>query len=329
MRALLNNRWFQAVVGLVVVIVAFVVALPRFADYDQVWSQLRSLDSAVLPALVVVGLVNLIAPSAPQCAALPGLRLDHAVATDWTTTTVTNLLPGGSALAIGLTWRMYRSFGLASEAIARSIVVTGVWDAFVKLGTPLVAIAWLATQRPVGVVLVQAAVVGAVLFVVAAGLMVAVLSGPGTSKRVGRIVERLRIFGTGWPKRLDGLRTETVTLLSGRWRSLTLWTVAGHANLFVLLVICLRAVGIDRSVLGLAPILAAFAFGRLVTAVPLTPGGLGVMEVGLVGALGAVGQAPEAEVVAAVLLFRFLTFAVPLPLGAIGWLWWTFIHRAD
>jgi len=60
-----------------------------------------------------------------------------------------------------------------------------------------------------------------------------------------------------------------------------------------------------------------------VTAIPITPGGLGVMEVDLIGALGAVGQAPEASLVAAVLLFRFATFALPIPLGALGWVWWS------
>ena len=43
----------------------------------------------------------------------------------------------------------------------------------------------------------------------------------------------------------------------------------------------------------------------------------------LVGALGTVGQAPEASVVAGVLLFRLISFALPLPLGLAGWLWWT------
>jgi uncharacterized membrane protein YbhN (UPF0104 family) len=211
---------------------------------------------------------------------------------------------------------------LTTEAITRSIVVTGVWDAFVKLGTPLVAIAWLASQRPVGPALVQAAILGSVLFLVAVGLLRVVLSGPTTARGIGRRLDRLRFLGTGWPARLDTLRTETVVLLSGRWRRLTAWTVAGHVNLYLLLVVCLRAVGVERDVLGWAPILAALAFGRLVTAVPITPGGLGVMEIGLVGALGAVGQASEASVVAAVLLFRFLTYAVPLPLGALAWVWW-------
>ena len=75
--------------------------------------------------------------------------------------------------------------------------------------------------------------------------------------------------------------------------------------------------------MSLAAILAALAFGRLVTALPLTPGGLGVMEVGLTSALLAVGDADQSAVVAAVLLFRFFTFALPIPLGALMWLFWT------
>ncbi len=306
-----------------VIAVAFLWALPRFADYGDVWSQLQSLERGVVPALVVVCLANLVAPSVSQCAALPGLTLRNALPVDWVTTTLTNLVPGGSALAIGLTWKMYRSLALSSEAITRSIVVTGVWDAFVKLGTPLIAIVWLATQRPVSFTLIQAAIIGGLLFAVAAGLGAVVLSGPGTAHRLGGLVDRLRFAGGGWPDRLNNLRRETVSLLAGRWRSLTFWTVAGHLNLFILLVLCLRAVGVDRSVLGWAPVLAAFAFGRLVTAIPITPGGLGVMEVGLIGSLGAVGQAPEASVVAAVLLFRFATFVLPIPLGALGWIWWS------
>lgn len=304
-------------------------ALPRFADYGEVWDQLQSIEQSVVPPLLLIGAANLIAPSTAQCAAIPGLRLRHAVAVDWVTSTVTNLVPGGSAIAIGLTWKMYRSLRLTTEAITRSIVVTGVFDAFVKLGTPLVAIAWLATQRPVSFTLVQAAILGAVLFAVAGGLLAVVLSGPGTARRVGRLVERVRFAGSGWQAKLDELRRETVSLLADRWHHLTIWTIAGHANLYLLLVLCLRAVGVERSVLGWAPILAAFAFGRLVTAIPITPGGLGVMEVGLIGALGTVGDAAEASLVAAVLLFRFATFVLPIPLGVASWIWWSLRTTAD
>lgn len=314
---------FQGIVGAAVALTAFAFALPRFAGYGEVWTAITDLDRHLVPPLVIVATANLVAPSLAQMAALPGLRLGPAVAVDWTTSTVTNLLPGGSALAVGLTWSMYRSLGSTGAAIARSVVVTGVWDTLVKLGTPLPAVLWLATQRPVGPVLVQAGVLGGILFVVAAGLGAAVLAGPAPAGAIGRLLDRLPAVGTGWPERLDRLRVDTLGLLRHRGPALTAATVLGHANLYLLLVVCLRAVGVERSVLGLAPILAAFAFGRLVTAVPLTPGGLGVLEVGLVGALTAAGDAPDGPVVAAVLLFRFCSFALPLPLGLAGWLWWS------
>ncbi len=323
-----RSRWFRAAIATVVVAVCYGWVLPAFASYgdvlDQLGPRLGSIPVATATVLAVVTAANLVAPSMSQIAVLPSLSLRRAVWADWASSAVTNLLPGGSALAIGLTWSMYRSFGLTTTAIARSVVVTGVWDALVKLGTPMLALAWLSTQRPVSPTLVQAALVGAVLFAIAAVLTVTLLAGPGPATAIGRLVDRLPVLGHGWSRRLNDLRTETIELLGQRGRGLTLWTVAGHANLFVLLVVCLRVVGVERSVLGWAPVLAAFAFGRLVTAIPVTPGGLGVMEVGLTGALGAVGRADTALVVAAVLLFRLLTFALPTALGAIGFLWWQF-----
>ena len=326
----------RSAAGLVIAITCYGLLLPAFAPYGDVIDQLRPAGTRLgaggttLLALVVVA--NLTSPSLSQLAALPGLTLPRAMWADWSTTTVTNLIPGGSALAIGLIWAMYRSFGLAREAVARSIVVTGVGDILIKLGSPLPALLWLGTQRPVGPALARAATVGGVLFAVAVTLVGVVVSGPATGARLGRLLDRLPVIGTGWPARLEELRVDTRSLLGSRGWALAAATVAGHANLYLLLVLCLRAVGVDRSTLGWAPILAAFAFGRLVTALPVTPGGLGVMEVGLTGALGAVGSAPTAALVAGVLLFRAISFALPLPLGAAGLLLWnirgpTMSHR--
>ena len=274
----------------------------------------------MLLGLVVA--VNLVSPSLSQLAALPGLTPARAVWADWSTTAVTNLVPGGSALSIGLIWAMYRSFGLARAAIARSIVVTGVGDLLVKLGAPLPALVWLGSQRPVTATLARAAAIGALLFAAAVALTAVVVAGPMVAEHLGRLLDRLPIPGRNWPERLHELRGDTISLLRERGWVLAAATVAGHANLYLLLVLCLRAVGVDRATLGWAPVLAAFAFGRLVTALPITPGGLGVMEVGLTGALSAVGSASPAALVAAVLLFRAFSFALPLPLGAAGLVWW-------
>jgi hypothetical protein len=69
--------------------------------------------------------------------------------------------------------------------------------------------------------------------------------------------------------------------------------------------------------------LAAFAFIRLLTALPITPGGLGVTELGLVGILAtSAGSAASVQVTAAVLLYRAVTYLPPIPLGALACLTW-------
>ena len=65
---------------------------------------------------------------------------------------------------------------------------------------------------------------------------------------------------------------------------------------------------------------------RLLTAVPITPGGVGIVELGLSSALVGFG-AGNAEAVAAVLLYRVLTVVPTLVLGAILGLTWR-RHRA-
>lgn len=68
-------------------------------------------------------------------------------------------------------------------------------------------------------------------------------------------------------------------------------------------------------------VLAAFAFIRLVSALPITPGGLGVVELGLTAALIAAGG-DRAEVVAGVLVYRVLTYLLPIPFGALTYVAW-------
>ena len=62
--------------------------------------------------------------------------------------------------------------------------------------------------------------------------------------------------------------------------------------------------------------LAAFAFVRLLSAVPITPGGLGLVELGLTAALGSgLPDGTKNQIAAAVLLYRALTWLLPIPLG--------------
>ena len=102
--------------------------------------------------------------------------------------------------------------------------------------------------------------------------------------------------------------------------------------LWLVLLACLRGVGLSQAQVPWQTSLAAFAFVRLLTALPLTPGGLGITELGLVGTLAAgADHRVSAQVTAAVLLYRAVTYLPPIPLGAIACLIWRhapgLIHR--
>ncbi len=74
-------------------------------------------------------------------------------------------------------------------------------------------------------------------------------------------------------------------------------TLVGHLTVFLLLVVCLRVVGISGEEVSWIEAFAAWALIRILGALPLTPGGLGIVELGLSGALVAFG-ASNADAVA-------------------------------
>jgi uncharacterized protein (TIRG00374 family) len=125
----------------------------------------------------------------------------------------------------------------------------------------------------------------------------------------------------GWDAAASRFRAQTGELVRTRWLRLTVTSMISHFSLYLVLLLALRHVGVANEEVGWAEVLAAFAFIRLVSALPITPGGLGVVELGLSAALARAGGV-EAEVVAAVLIYRAITYVLPIPLGAAAYLKW-------
>jgi uncharacterized protein (TIRG00374 family) len=122
---------------------------------------------------------------------------------------------------------------------------------------------------------------------------------------------------------LVGFRDSAAVLIGARGWRITATTVASHLLLWLVLLACLRATGVSQAQVPWQTSLAAFAFVRLLTVLPITPGGLGITELGLVGILAsAVGSQVTAQVTAAVLLWRAVTYLPPIPLGAATFLVW-------
>ncbi len=324
------RRALQVAVSLVVVVGIFVFAIPRIADYSAVWDTITKLTPIELWTLVAAMLFNLLTYWLANMAALPGLRLAQAAVLTQTTTSVANTIPAGGAVAVGLTYSMLRSWGFDPQAITLYIGVTGIWNVFLKLGLPIVALALLAVTGQASGGLVLAALIGLAVLIVAVALFALALWKKEHARRIGDRLGRMatavvRLFRrppvTGWGEQAVSFRKRTIALVARRWLPLTATTILSHLALYFVLLLSLRDVGVSEAEVSALQVLAVFAFGRLLGALPITPGGLGVIELGYIGGLVAAGG-DKPQVVAAVLLFRVLTYGIQIPLGAFTYLVW-------
>ncbi len=127
------RRIVSGAISLAIVVGIFVFAIPKVADYGEVWKAFQSLTPLELASLFAVMIFNLFTYWWANMAALPGLRLGPAAVLTQTTTSVANTLPGGGAIAIGLTYTILRSWGFTGTDVALYVGVTGIWNIFVKL----------------------------------------------------------------------------------------------------------------------------------------------------------------------------------------------------
>jgi len=326
------KRVIQAAISLAIVVGIFVGVMPLIADYGLVFDTIGDMTSLELGVLFLVGMWNLATYWFVLTAALPGLRLREAAVVNQASTAVSNTLPFGGAIGVGVSIAMLTSWGFSIVAIGRSAVVTGIWNNFLKLGMPVVALALLALEGEITPARITAAVVGIAVLIAAVVLFGLVLRSDRLARSVGRGLGAAIDWARGllrkdkqggWEDRASAFRTDTIGLLRHRWIRLTVATLISHISLFIVLLVALRNVGVSQEEVSWVAVFAAFAFVRLISALPLTPGGVGIVELGYAAVLTiGLDDITSAQVVAAILLFRLVTYLLPIPLGLASYIVW-------
>ncbi len=324
------KRWVGMVASLAIAVGLLAGVLPAIADIGEVWRSIQTLTWLESGSLLALAAWNIVTYQLVIMSALPGLTMGRAFVVGQISTAVTNTLPAGSAVGVGITYAMFSSFGFDAGSIAIAAVVTGLWNTFVKLGLPIVALAILSFQGQGNAALQSAAITGLAILVAAVGVLALTLARESfalaTGERLGKIATAVaRRFRRGpfegWGDRLAGFRTQSIDLLRKRWHWVTLATIVSHLSLFAMLLTALRHMGVSADSVTGAEALAAFAVVRLLTALPITPGGLGVVEVGYTTALVVAGG-DEELVLAGVLIYRALSYLLQVPLGIIAYTVW-------
>ena len=324
------RRVVQTALSFALVVAIFVFVLPQIADFGEVWAEIEAMTWQESAGLVVAALWNLATYWFLWVAVLPGLTIMQAAVSTEASTAVANTVPGGSYLAVALNYSMIHSWGFRRSVVTLSLLISGVWNNFAKLALPVIALAALALQGGASANRLLAAGLGVLALVAAVVIFAAALRTEQAAGRVGRAAERavgvpMRLVRRpppiGWDVAVTRFREKTIVLLRARWWAISLATVVGHLSLYLVLLVALRNIGVSQSEVDWAEVLAVFSFTRLVTAIPVTPGGLGVVELALTSGLVAAGGNRE-EVVAAVLVYRFLTYVLPIPLGVLCYVFW-------
>lgn len=326
------KRIVQALISLAIIAGIFLGVMPLIADYGDVFDTIRAMTSRETGSLILIGLWNLATYWFVLTAALPGLRLREAAVVNQASTAVSNTLPAGGVIGVGVSISMLTSWGFTIGSIGRSAVVTGIWNNFVKLGMPVLALSLLALEGDVTPARLAAAAIGIAVLVAAVVVFALLLRSDKLARAIGRGLGRAVDWARNllhkapvgdWEARSSAFRTDTIGLLRHRWIWLTVATLVSHISLFLVLLVALRHVGVSQSELSWIAVFAAFAFVRLISALPLTPGGVGVVELGYAAVMTlGLDDLTSAQVVAAILVFRAITYLLPIPLGLLSYIIW-------
>jgi uncharacterized membrane protein YbhN (UPF0104 family) len=321
--------------GLVLLVVVLVEVVPKFASYSRAWAAMTHLNSWWWDGIAGVALVNQISGVWPYQAALPGLRFWDGFLEIETTGAIANTVPAGGAVAIGMTYKMFSSFGFSGVDISTAIVATGIWNFAAKLGLPLAAVALLATTAHPTARVLDAAIAGIVAMVVAAVTLWLVFRFSAGAHWLGRLADRVvnwvrHFFGKPATDRIERSLSEfksqtSHTVRHRAWR-LTGATLANQLVGFVLVVIIVRAVGITAGQVTFIAVFTSFAIARLAGAIPITPGGLGTLDAAFISLMTAFG-AGSSRALAADLIWRLMVYVLPIIPGIVTYVIW--LQRRD
>jgi uncharacterized membrane protein YbhN (UPF0104 family) len=313
---------------------AFGLALPRVASYRAVWA---SIEAMTWPYALLVGTAaaaSMVSYWITIRVVLPWIGLRQAAAVSLSSNAVASTLPAGGAVAVGVSWAMLSSWGLSTADYVLYTLVTGICNLFTFTGLPFLAVLVMATASRPDATMITGAAVGLALLAAMAGGLALLLHSEASALRADRVLQYGLAIAARLTRRappasaagsLPGFRDRAGALLAARGWRIAAATVASHLMLWLVLLACLRAVGLSQAELPWQTSLAAFAVVRLLTVMPITPGGLGITELGLIGILaGGAGHEASAQVTAAVLIYRAVTYLPSIPLGALAFLTWRY-----
>ena len=314
----------SAVIGIIVMICLFSVLLPSFGSYGRAIEQLRQVPVIWLVALGIAGVLNIVLYPYTVLVSVHGLRYWPGFVERQVGFLISNAIPGGGVFAVGAQYRVLNHFKVPPAISASAVSADAVWTFLLTLGMPASAIVILVIEGRSTAGLLTFAVIGMAAFLVLLALSIIVIRSEAGARKVGLRLQKMaapifRRFHRAPPNIVDALvefRFHAHDLVVTRWKPLTVANLVAQLTPYLVLVCCCGGLGIYPAHVNLAEMFAAYAVALLLVSFPITPGGLGTVDVALVALLTAFG-APSDLALAADLLWRLVWFLPQLIVGAV------------
>jgi uncharacterized protein (TIRG00374 family) len=318
----LSRQLKRLVLVLVAAVVVEYLVLPQIAGARRSIHLLSDVNPAWLAAGVLLEAGAIVAYAQLTRAMLPP---DDRVGL-WTTLRITlstlgisHVVPGGTAAGASLGYRLLTDANVAGTDAAFALATQGVGSAVVLNLLLWIGLVVSIPTRGFNPLYGTAAIVGTLLLAAFAAAVVLLTKGEDrVAKTVCRIADRLPLLDgeavsgilRRWADRLRALADDRALLVRAIGWAAANWLLDA-ASLWVFV----AAFGHLTVVDGL---LVAYGLAYVLAAIPITPGGLGVVEATLTSSLVGFGAARGVAILG-VLSYRLVNFWLPIPLGGASY----------
>jgi len=317
--------WKAVVKRSIVVVVAGValyLVLPEVINVFHAWPRLVTLNLLwFIPALLAEG-AHFVCTFSLQRIALRTKAWFSVITAQLAGNAISLIVPGGAAAGAAVQFRMLGVSGMDATDAVGGLTAFSFLGIGGLLALPVFVLPAVLFGSPVSRGLVEAAMIGAIGFVLFVGLGAWVMATEAPLHYAGRWAQTLRnrllrkrTPISGLPERLLEQRNLIRAVLGQQWWQATLLSAGRLLFDYLCLLFSVRAVGAHPRP---SLILLAYAVAGIIGLVPITPGGLGIVEASLSGLLVLAGLT-GVEAVLATLAYRLASYWLPLMAGPFAY----------
>ena len=318
--------WGSIVKKTILVVVAGVTLYLLFPSLTEVfssWPKLTELDAIWFAFAVLLQVAHFTCTIALQRIALQTKGWFSVTTSQLTGNAISSIVPGGAAFGAATEYRMLAKSGNDPATAVTGLTAFSLLGIGALLGLPIFVLPAILAGTPIASGLEHAALLGLGAFVLFSGFSALVLLTDGPIRWAGRVFQsvrnrllRKRPPISGVPDRLVFERNRIRGVLGKRWKAAVLLSSGRLAFDYGTLLACIRATGEKPNP---SLVLLAYAVAGLLALVPITPGGLGIVEAGL-SALLILAGVPGGDAVVATLAYRIISYWLPIFVGPFAYL---------